>query len=147
MLRTNDLVVVRVGDPGVTAVIPPELDRSNCGSVLIVRSGDSFDSEWLSYAFNSNVGASQIDIVEYGAAQRQFNLGHAVNFQFPMPPKKEQAEIACYLDRETGRIDSLLDTVQDGIERLKEYRTAIISAAVTGQVDVRDEVDTPATAA
>jgi type I restriction enzyme S subunit len=141
MLRAGDLVAVRVGDPGVTAVIPPELDRSNCGSVLIIRQDEDFNSTWLAHVMNSRVGEAQIDIVEYGAAQRQFNLGHAVNFRFPVPPKDEQNEIARYLDRKAEHIDSLVDKVRDAIDRLKEYRTALISAAVTGKIDVRDKVE------
>jgi type I restriction enzyme S subunit len=141
MLRSGDLVVVRVGDPGITAVIPPELDRSNCGSVLIIRQGEDFNSTWLAHVMNSKVGEAQIDIVEYGAAQRQFNLGHAVNFQFPVPPKDEQGEIARHLDSKAEHIDTLVDKVRDAIDRLKEYRTALISAAVTGQIDVRGEAE------
>ena len=140
MLRTGDLVTVRVGEPGVTAVVPPSLDRSNCGSVLITRRDDSFVSEWLAYAMNSSIGHAQIDLVEYGAAQRQFNLSHAVNFMYPLPPKDEQQAIATHLDEKTTRIDNLVGRVQEGIERLQEYRTALISAAVTGQIDVRGEV-------
>ena len=43
-LNEGDLVTVRVGEPGVTAVIPPELDKANCASMMIVRKGDKFDS-------------------------------------------------------------------------------------------------------
>ena len=45
-LNSGDLVTVRVGDPGVTAVVSPELEGANCASVIIVRRGD-FESEWL----------------------------------------------------------------------------------------------------
>ena len=56
-----------------------------------------------------------------------------------LPPKPEQRAIAAFLDRETARIDSLVAKVRDAIERLKELRTALISAAVTGKIDVREE--------
>ena len=48
--------------------------------------------------------------------------------------------IAAFLDRETARIDALVAKVRDAIDRLKELRTALISAAVTGKIDVREEV-------
>jgi len=57
----------------------------------------------------------------------------------PLPPKPEQEAIAVILDRETARIDALVAKVRDAIERLKELRTALISAAVTGKIDVREE--------
>jgi type I restriction enzyme S subunit len=56
------------------------------------------------------------------------------------PPIIEQQEILKYLDRETGYFDALIAKIREGIERLKEFRTALISAAVTGKSDVREEV-------
>ncbi len=57
----------------------------------------------------------------------------------PIPPQAEQEAIATLLDRETARIDALVTKIRDAIERLKELRTALISAAVTGKIDVREE--------
>lgn len=57
-----------------------------------------------------------------------------------VPPIVEQRAIIAFLDRETARIDALIAKVRDAIGRLKELRTALISAAVTGKIDVRDEV-------
>ncbi|MCY4452665.1 MAG: restriction endonuclease subunit S [Immundisolibacterales bacterium] len=54
-----------------------------------------------------------------------------------LPNWTEQQEIADYLDRETGKIDALVAKVREAIERLKELRAALISAAVTGKIDVR----------
>jgi type I restriction enzyme S subunit len=54
-----------------------------------------------------------------------------------VPPLGEQLAIVAFLDRETARIDALVAKVREGIERSKEYRTALISAAVTGKIDVR----------
>lgn len=62
------------------------------------------------------------------------------NSLFLLPPMEEQQAISTFLDRETGRIDSLVKKVQKSIETLKEYRTALISAAVTGKIDVRGTV-------
>lgn len=54
------------------------------------------------------------------------------------PPVEEQASISAFLDRETAHIDALLVDQQRLIELLKERQTALISAAVTGQIDVRN---------
>ena len=56
-----------------------------------------------------------------------------------LPPRTEQDQIAACLDRETARIDSLIDKIRQAIHRSNEYRTALISAAVTGKIDVRKE--------
>ena len=50
----------------------------------------------------------------------------------------EQHAIAVFLDRETDRIDALASRVERAIERLQEHRTALITAAVTGKIDVRE---------
>ena len=55
----------------------------------------------------------------------------------PTPPKEEQKSIAAFLDRETAKLDALTAEAQTAITLLQERRTALISAAVTGQIDVR----------
>ena len=138
-LQAGDLVCVRVGAPGVTAVVPPQLAGANCASVLIVRRAASFDSQWLCYTMNSRLVQYQVELVQYGAAQEQFNVAHAVEFFVPLAPQAEQRAITAFLDRETARIDALIAKVHQAIGHLKEFRIALISAAVTGKIDVREE--------
>ena len=57
-----------------------------------------------------------------------------------VPPVQEQRAIADYLDREMATIDQMVEKVQAAMERLQEYRTALITAAVTGKIDVRGHV-------
>jgi type I restriction enzyme S subunit len=63
----------------------------------------------------------------------------------PLPSLPEQAAIAAYLDRETAKLDALVAKVEAAIERLQEYRTALITAAVTGKIDVRKAVPASST--
>ena len=56
-----------------------------------------------------------------------------------VPPLPEQRAIACFLDRETSRIDALVAKVCEANDRLMELRSAVISAAVTGKIDVRND--------
>ena len=55
----------------------------------------------------------------------------------PSPPIEEQRAIAAYLDRQTTHIDAAVAEIEAAIAHLEEYRTALISAAVTGKIDVR----------
>jgi type I restriction enzyme S subunit len=55
-----------------------------------------------------------------------------------VPPTQEQRAIAAFVDRETAKTDALIAKVRKAIDRLKELRTALISAAVTGKIDVRE---------
>jgi len=57
----------------------------------------------------------------------------------PVPPRLKQKEIVNYLDREAGKIGALVGLIERAIDRVKELRTALISAAVTGKIDVRGE--------
>jgi type I restriction enzyme S subunit len=61
-------------------------------------------------------------------------------YSIALPPKNEQLKIAKFLDHETAKIDNLIEKQQQQIELLQERRTALISAAVTGKIDVRDWV-------
>ena len=56
-----------------------------------------------------------------------------------IPNLREQEAIANYLDTETVKIERMIGRIEDVIERLQEYRTALINAAVTGQIDVRED--------
>jgi len=138
MLRAGDLLTVRVGAPGVTAVVPEECAGGNCASVMLVRKGD-FHSGWLCFLMNARVVRFQVEVVQYGAAQEQFNIAHAVNFWLPTPPRAEQDEIADFLAASTRKFDALVVEAQRSITLLRERRTSLISAAVTGQIDVRPE--------
>ena len=62
------------------------------------------------------------------------------NFQLPIPSHQEQKQIANFLDHKTQQIDELIAAEQRKIELLKEYRQSLISEAVTGKIDVRNEV-------
>lgn len=57
-------------------------------------------------------------------------------YRFPFPPREEQEEIVGRLDATMASIDRLLDHVNEHVDRLREYRSSLISAAVTGQLDL-----------
>ena len=65
--------------------------------------------------------------------------------QLGIPFLSEQANIVAFLDRETGQLDALTSEAARAIELLQERRTALISAAVTGKIDVRDFVESEET--
>jgi type I restriction enzyme S subunit len=69
----------------------------------------------------------------------QLTNGNLNSIIATLPPLPEQQAIAAFLDRETARIDALVSKVEMAIDKLKEYRTALISAAVTGKIDVREK--------
>jgi type I restriction enzyme, S subunit len=76
-----------------------------------------------------------------GTAIKHIYITRVAKMPMAVPPLPEQRAIAGYLDRETARLDALVGKVGAAIERLCEYRAALISAAVTGKVDVRGRAE------
>jgi type I restriction enzyme S subunit len=75
-----------------------------------------------------------------GIGVPDLGLKQISRFPIPLPPLEEQKAIVSYLDKTLLALRSLVSRVHDGIKRLEEYRSALISTAVTGQIDVREEV-------
>jgi len=73
-----------------------------------------------------------------GATVESINQSLMLNTVIPLPPQSEQTAIAAFLDHETSKIDALIAEQQRAITLLQERRSALISAAVTGQIDVRN---------
>ena len=71
------------------------------------------------------------------AGQQRVPQAFVANYPIALPPLPEQAAIAEYLDRETAKLDALMAKIESAAERLQEYRTALITATVTGKIDVR----------
>ena len=65
-----------------------------------------------------------------------FSAGKYQNLSCPVPSTEMQREIADYLDNETNRIDALIAKVDTQVELLKEHRHALITRAVTGELEV-----------
>jgi type I restriction enzyme S subunit len=128
-LVAGDLVTVRVGEPGVTAVVPPELDGCNCASMMIVRQHQSFDSHWLCWMMNSQHGRRQVEHVQYGTAQKQFNISHAVDFLYPVPSLREQRAMATAL----SDVDGLLGGLDRLIAKKRDLKQAAMQQLLTGQ--------------
>lgn len=80
-----------------------------------------------------------IILLASGGGQPNISQDKIRSLKIPCPSVPEQCVIASFLDLETGKIDALVAKVKIAIERLKEYRSALISAAVTGKIDVREE--------
>ncbi len=107
--------------------------------MLIIRRSAVTDSRFLYYFINSPTTLGQVEAHSVGAIQGHYNTGTLAELRVPRIPLSEQRAIAAFLERETARTDGLVAKVHEAIERLKELRTALISAAVTGKIDVRRE--------
>lgn len=91
------------------------------------------DRDYLYYVFAA--GEAYKGLGKMGT-QLNLNTFTVGNIAVPVPSPSEQHHIVEYLDTETAKIDALIDKTRESIDLLKEHRTALISAAVTGQIDV-----------
>lgn len=133
----GDVVVVRTGQAGTAAVVPESLDGANCIDLLIVRRSDSVLPKFVYYYLNSQTAISQAAEQSVGAIQAHYNTSTLARLVVPEIPPEEQSHIVGYLDESTQEIDVLTTKVRQAIDHLNELRTALISAAVTGRIDVR----------
>lgn len=80
------------------------------------------------------------DSFQNGSTIRTIGMGDLKAFRIPLPPLEEQRRIVAYLDDETVKIDALIAETERFIELALERRSALVTAAVTGQIDVREMV-------
>lgn len=102
--------------------------------------GHRLKPAFLFWALNGFSRALVALAEESAHGTRKLETGTLARFRLPVPPLSEQGLLVQYLDRETSKIDKMIAKVEAAIERLQEYRTALITAAVTGKIDVRGHV-------
>jgi len=137
-IRAGDLLMSRAnGSPSLVGSIAmvkqsrPWLMLSDKVFRLHPRSGT--DAAFLAWAFGSASFRAQVESAISGADGLANNLPQSVLRAFfsPRPPLDEQGSIACFLDRETAKIDALVAEQQRLVDLLKEKRQAVLSHAVT----------------
>ena len=94
-------------------------------------------TDYLQAVLRSPVVLIQLDNLMIGSTFKRVNVEDIRGIIVPMPPQDEQKIIAEYLIQEAEGFDSLLAAAQNTITLLQERRSALISAAVTGKIDVR----------
>jgi len=106
--------------------------------ILLKADKERITNNYLKYHFAANSGQGELWSRATGSTAIGIKAYHLRAILVTVPPIEEQENIAAHLDRETARLDTLITKIQKMIERLEEYRTALISAAVTGKMDVRE---------
>ena len=139
-LRGGDLVYAIRGSIGEVEVVPAELEGANLTQdAARVAYTNATHGGWLLYALRSKGVFGQLEAGALGATIKGINIRDLKRARIPVPPKSEQTEVASFLAAEIRKFDDLSSKIRTAIDHLKEYRTALISAAVTGKIDVRKE--------
>lgn len=93
-LRPGDVVSVRSGKPGTTAVVPDTLPRANCADLIVITPGEAIEPEFLAELMNQRLGDQENIQHAVGAAQKHFNIGEARRVKFRLPPRALQRAFA-----------------------------------------------------
>ena len=141
-LKTGDLVYSIRGTIGDCEPVPAELEGSNITQdVARVAIANGVCAPWARWALLASAIRENLGSGSLGAAIRGINIFDLKRVKIPTPPLNEQAAIAKFIDHETATLERLSAEAQRAIDLLYERRAALISAAVTGQIDVRQLVE------
>lgn len=138
--QKEDVLVTRVGAGiGQACIIDTDLEFSVYVSLTHIRPNQEILSEYIVYFFNTEY-CYQLNHegTVVGGGQGNLNVKNVERYRIPLPPVEEQKTIIAYLDKYRLEMDNLISKYQKQIDLMQEYRTSLISHAVTGKIDIRD---------
>lgn len=98
-----------------------------------------FVAQFALYGMMSDHFQIQLKSLATGSTAEGIKASKLHQLKLLAPPTHEQVAMVDYLDRQTAKLDRMMEKVEAAIEKLQEYRTALITAAVTGKIDVRNQ--------
>lgn len=132
----NDLLIGQRGTCGRVVIIDRDIGKATINPSLVLLKQPRMESRFLCYWLMGRFVQSVFDSYLSATAVPMLSQEQIGGVPVCCPPPPEQRAIADHLDRETGKIDRLAAKVEEAIGRLQEYRAALITAAVTGKIDV-----------
>ncbi len=118
-VRQGDIITARTGYPGLSAVVPKELEGAQTFTTLITRPiSEMILSEYISIFINSPYGMKQISGMEAGGAQKNVNAGILQNLLIPLPSLDEQKQISNFV----LKLDNTITLHQRKLDLLKEQK-------------------------
>lgn len=134
--RTNSLDLI--GKVGIFAG-GAHGEVSFASYLVRIRTESSCVPKYFAYMLNTEgmLGVARSNAF-IAIGQCNLNPSRYGQIRAAIPPRSEQEEIVAHLDSETAKLDKLGLKTQAAIDRLTEYRTALITAATTGVIDLRD---------
>ena len=140
-LDRGDLLFTRSGATVGKSCLFNQSEKSAFAGYLVRFAFDSeTTSKFIRYFCSSTSFWSWITLQASQSTIENVNGEKYSNLSIPNLSQDEKEKIVSYLDRETSKIDRMVDTETKRIELLREYRQSLISNVVTGKIDVRDEV-------
>ena len=143
VLRKGDVIITKDSetpdDIGVPTFVKDDLDDVVCGYHLTMIKPLACRGEFIFRFIQSDRTRKYFELESNGITRYGLGKPSIENLLLPIPTGAEQQQIANFLDRKTERIDDLITSEHRKIQLLQEYRQSLISEAVTGKIDVRNE--------
>jgi type I restriction enzyme S subunit len=138
-LAAGDIILARRGELGRCAIISEEQDGWLCGTgSLKAKLTSRIDPEYAYLLISSKGVVSELSLESKGSTMQNLNTETLGRVKLPIPPLWEQKKILNYIHEVSGQYASLISTAQSANKLISERRSALISAAVTGKIDIRD---------
>lgn len=136
-LKADDLVISIRGGIGDVEIVPKEIEGANLTQdAARIAPGRDVHGPWLRYALLAPTVFYPLEAKSMGAAVRGINIFDLKRVVVPTPPRNTQEAISADLQKQEHLLDTLKVKVRNHASRLRDYRIALITAAVTGQIDV-----------
>ena len=143
-LRKDEVIITSDSetpdDIGVPAYVKDDLDNVVCGYHLTIIKPIACLGGFIFRFIQSNPTRKYFGLNSNGITRFSLKKASTENLLVPLPTKFEQCQIIKFLECKTKQIDELRSNEEQTIKLLKEYRQSLISAVVTGKIDVRGEV-------
>ncbi|MRT12768.1 restriction endonuclease subunit S [Enterobacteriaceae bacterium RIT711] len=138
--ENGDLLLSKNGTIGVPKLINWNWEFSIFVSLCLIKFKETLTPAYSEYFFKSHEIKEQVSGLIKQSTVINLHLDKIQNFWFCIPPLEEQWKIVNYLNEQTKKLNGLVESAEAAIKLMQERRTALISAAVTGKIDVRDWV-------
>ena len=142
--QIGDIIYSRNATVGEAAIVDNDQPFCMGQDVSLIRSVSDHPL-FLLHTLRSRVVLAQLESLMVGSTFKRINVGQIKKLFVPIPSRLEQEHIAQYAQHVYDTTSSLIEQVRDATDRFDEFRTALISAAVTGKIDVRTVSDDPTT--
>ncbi|MEE3501305.1 restriction endonuclease subunit S [Acidiphilium acidophilum] len=143
MLKDGDILLARSGATVGKTFLYRDTMGPCCfaGYLIRARFSISMTPNYANFFFSSLSYRAYIDSDQIQSTIQNVSAERYGSMVLPCPSIAEQQSIATFLDRETAKIDTLIQSAEKAITLTQERRSALISAAVTGRIDCRSEIN------
>ncbi|MEY2343195.1 hypothetical protein AB4090_13960 [Acidithiobacillus sp. IBUN Pt1247-S3] len=144
-LKKGDVLITKdsedPSDIGIPALVADDLPGVICGYHLtVIRTHGPDDSGFVHRSIQSHPTKAHFFVESPGITRYGLSQDAIGDITVCWPTASERVQIAAWIDRETSRIDALIAKSQRSIDLIKERRSALITSAVTGKIDLRVDI-------